>query len=199
MQPDAAASSTGFEENNGINGDLENPPRRGLSPQTPPLDYTPTWGSFSPSGAGETKRIWKSTPITATLGDWLKFETAGNPGADGNSVRLELCDATTGKVLTTVAPTKVPGNSWRAAYVHAPRVPFVVVATDNSAAEWLAFGAPVEMSHASFIAWQATKHGLLILWIATALTLAMGVGCVVQRRSTPPTSAPVSPRTTVAH
>jgi hypothetical protein len=71
----------------------------------------------------------------------------------------------------------MPGNTWRAAYVRTPRVPFVVAASDNLPAEWLAFSAPVEMSHASYLAWQATKHGLLILFVAFAATLAFAVAC----------------------
>jgi hypothetical protein len=65
-------------------------------------------------------------------------------------------------------------------------VPFVVVATDRSESEWLAFSAPVEMSQASYLAWQATKHGMLILVIALAATLATAIACVTKRSKWPP-------------
>jgi hypothetical protein len=182
MPPDARAVPVGFESNSGIDADRENPPRRGLSPQTPPLDYTLTWGSFAANPTdGEPQRTWKSAPLTATLGDWLKFETAGDLSPRYDAVRLELLDASTGQLLATVAPTRLPGNTWRAAYVRAPRVPFVVAATDSSPQEWLAFSAPVEMSDASYLAWQATKHGLLLLFLALAATLATTIACVMKR------------------
>jgi hypothetical protein len=181
MTPDAAGAMGRFELNNGIDADPENPPRRGLSPKTPPLDYTPTWGSFGPVDADAEPRSWKSAPLTATLGDWLKFETAGDLTSHGDGVRLELQDAATGKMLATIAPTRVPGDSWRATYVRAPRAPFVVAATDRSRDEWLAFSAPVEMSHASYLAWQATKHGMLLLIIAGITTLIVAAACAMSR------------------
>ncbi len=176
MEP--GANGAGFESNNGIDADVENPPRRGLSPSTPPLDYTLTWGSYNrANSAGQSTHTWKSAPITPTLSGWLKFETAGHLSAKGESLRLELRDARSDQVLTTVAPSRIPGDTWRAAYVRTPKVPFVVTATDNSPSEWLAFSPPVEMSHASYLAWQATKHGLLILFVALAATLAFAVAC----------------------
>ena len=152
MPQDASASTAGgFESNNGIDADVENPPRRGLSPSTPPLDYTVTWGSFDGAGVDRNgPRTWKSAAITPTLdGGWLKFETAGTLSAQRSGVTLELRDAATDQLLTRVSPNRVPGDSWRAAYVRTPEKPFVVAAADSSAAEWLWFSPPVEMSHAS--------------------------------------------------
>ena len=50
--------------------------------------------------------------------------------------------------------------------------------------------APVEMSHASYLAWQATKHGMLILWIAGILTVATSAVCGMQSRPARRTSSP---------
>lgn len=184
MKAAPGSGSVEFEKNNGIGADPENPPRSGLSPQTPPLDYTPTWGSYQAvSAADATPRSWQSQPLSAALNAWLKFETAGNVDPHSSGVVLELRDATTGEVLERVAPTKTPGNTWRAAYVRAPKVPFVVAATDRSPTEWLAFSAPVEMSRASHLAWQAAKNGLLLMWIAGGLTLVTGAALFLQRRS----------------
>jgi hypothetical protein len=143
-----------------------------LSPQTPPLDDTSTWGSFATADAASgTKRTWKSKPLTASLGGWLKFETAGDLPSNAGAVRLQLFDAANGAVLAEVVPSRRPGNSWRAAYVPAPRVPFVVVATDASPTEWLAFSSPVEMGTLSYWAWQATRHGKLLLYGAALATV----------------------------
>jgi hypothetical protein len=173
----------GFLQNNGIDANVANPPRVGLSPQTPPLDYTVTWGSFGFSeAAGASQGTWTSAPLTAPLGAWLKFETAGDvaPGADG--VRLVLRDANSGHELVRIQPNRRPGDTWRAAYVRAPRVPFVVAAIDSSQTEWLAFSGPVEMGRFSYWAWQATKHGRLILYLTLAVTLAIAAWGVAGMR-----------------
>ena len=174
MLRDASGASSGFQENNAVAADWEsNLPRHGLSPQMAPLDDMSSWGSFT---AGEEdpsqKKEWKSAPLTAPLGGWLKFETAGNVGAKESGVRLQLQDAA-GATLADVAPTRPGGDTWRAAYVRAPRVPFVVVATDDSAREWLAFGPPVEMAALSYWAWQATRHGMLVAGFAAVATILL--------------------------
>jgi hypothetical protein len=171
-----AAHPLSFEKNNAINSDWQAPPRCGLSPLTAPLDYTLTWGSFdAPETRSDAKRTWKSAPLTATLGGWLKFETAGDLRANSGDVRLVLRDASTGEVLAEVAPSRRPGNGWRAAYVRAPRVQFVIEATDASASEWFAFSPPVEMGRFSYWAWQATKHARLLLYGASMAIAAIGV------------------------
>jgi hypothetical protein len=179
MMCDASTDSSGFLENNAVTADWQNNlPRFGLSPQMAPLDDTSSWGSFNTvEKAPPQKKKWKSTPLTAPLGGWLKFETAGDLGAKEGGVRLQLQDAS-GATLAEVAPSRPAGDTWRAAYVRAPRVPFVVVATDGSPREWLAFGPPVEMASLSYWAWQATRHGKLVAGFAAAATLAL-VGWII--------------------
>lgn len=184
MKAAPGSESNGFEANSGIGADPENPPRRGLSPKTYPLDYTSTWGSYQPTAAGDASTpTWQSEPLSATLGAWLKFETAGNLTPGSHNVTLDLRDAKTGEVLAQVAPKKTPGDTWRAAYVRAPKVPFVITATDRSSTEWLAFSAPVEMSRSSYLAWQATKNGLLLVWLAGGLTIVVGFVQLLHRKS----------------
>ena len=168
----------------------EHSPRHGLSPATAPLASHPTWGSFGATGAAGTGE-WRSGPLTTLLGGWLKFETAGNLGEP--DVALELHDATTGALLAEVRPTKVPGNGWRAAYVRAPRVPFVVVARDGSPTRWLAFSAPVEMSNLSHAAWVLVKNGQLIAVCAAVACALLGLAALVVGRGlpTPPVSNPL--------
>ena len=162
-----------FLENRAALRDLENhPPRRGLSVATAPLASHPTWGSFGANGAAATGE-WRSAPLVATLGGWLKLETAGQLGEPG--VSLALCDARTGALLADVRPTKVPGDAWRAAYVRAPRAPFVVVARDESATRWLAFSAPVEMSNLSHAAWVLVKNGQLLAICAAVACALLGL------------------------
>ncbi len=158
---------------------LDSAPRRGLSPDTGALPSLESWGSFAANGAA-SQGEWISAPIDAPLGGWLKFETAGDVGREG--VALELRDAATRALLATVAPSKTPGDSWRAAYVPAPRVPFVVVARDDSAVHWLAFGAPVEMGTLSYLAWQCAKNGWLIFELTAGATLLLGLAALVARR-----------------
>jgi hypothetical protein len=177
-------ATRGFQENNGIDADPAYPPRVGLSPQTPPLDYTRTWGSFTASTEqSPANATWTSAPLTAPLGSWLKFETAGDLARDVAGIRLALHDATTGQPLINVLPTRKPGDSWRAAYVRAPRVPFVIVATDTSPTGWLAFSAPSEFGRFSYLAWQATKHAALLFWIVAVLTLFLAVTVVCLHRA----------------
>jgi hypothetical protein len=175
MPEDPTTGTAGFLANNAINADWENPPHRGLSPQTSPLDFTTTWGSFDANAQADTNRTWKSAALTASLGGWLKFETAGDLRGEADEVRLTLQDATNGKVLAEVIPKRHPGDTWRAVYVRAPAVPFVVAAADASRTEWFAFSPPVEMATFSYWAWQATKHGLIILLAATAAITGVAV------------------------
>jgi hypothetical protein len=139
----------------------------GLSPATPAYRAHPTWGSFGPGGPNE-RGIWISASLRANPG-WLKFETAGHLGEPG--VALELHDAQTGALVGSVRPSRVPGDSWRAAYVRAPRRPFVVVARDEDPRHWFAFSAPVEMSAGSYAAWQLARHGLLLAAIGVGVGL----------------------------
>ncbi|MEO5961160.1 MAG: hypothetical protein ABIZ49_08830, partial [Opitutaceae bacterium] len=162
-----------FSENHASQLHLATAPRSGVSPATAPLASHPTWGSFTADGASATGE-WSSAPLTAPLGGWLKFETAGHLGEPG--VSLELHDARTGALLAPVRPSRVPHDTWRAAYVRAPRGPFFVVARDVDPHRWFAFSAPVEMGAMSYWAWQAAKHGLLLVQIAGAGIL---LGCFV--------------------
>ncbi|MEY2880348.1 MAG: hypothetical protein RLZZ15_2728 [Verrucomicrobiota bacterium] len=172
-----------FQRNLASQLDLARAPRRGLSPATPPLASHVTFGSFGADGVA-TKGAWRSAPLAAPLGAWLKIETAGDlGGADntdeasgrGGELSLTLRDARTDALLATVRPTKVPGDTWRAAYVRAPRGPFVVAAVDRSATRWVAFSAPVEMGALSHAAWVLAKNGALIAFIAA---VAAAVGAV---------------------
>lgn len=180
---DPTAAPSGFEENNAVHADWENPPRRGLPPQMAPLDDTPTWGSFGAETRGATKHVWRSAPLRSSLGGWLKFETAGDLPASSSGIRLELLDAANGSVLANIVPSRRPGETWRAAYVRAPRGAFVIQAMDNSPGEWLAFGPPVEMASLSYGAWQATRHGRLILIFAGGATLLVGLYALVAKGS----------------
>ena len=122
--------------------------------------------------------------LTAPLGGWLKFETSGDIGRDG--VALELHDAASHILLATVCPTKIPDDTWRAAYVHAPREPFIVVAHDTSTSHWLAFSAPVEMSALSYYAWQLAKNGWLVAELAASAAGLLGLAAIVARWSKDP-------------
>jgi hypothetical protein len=187
MTKSRSADCTGFIENNAVGAVWATAPRLGLSPPTPPLDDVATWGSFRPTGDGkDAKGTWQSAPLTAGLGGWLKFETAGDPGPRATGVRLTLHDAKTGELLGEVAPSRRAGDGWRAAYVRAPRVPFVIRAEDTSATEWIAFSPPVEMAPLSYWAWQANRHGRLLLYCTAGATVALALLAwqVTRRQST---------------
>lgn len=174
LQP--AQTSAVFRENDTRPFAWNKAPRAGLSPATAPLETAVTWGSFAPTGAeGSAIGEWRSGPVTASLPGWLKFETAGHLGNPNGGVALELRSAATDRLLATVRPSKVPGDTWRAAYVRSPREPFIVVARDEHVARWLAFSPPVEMGRWSYLAWQATKHGLFIAGLAAFLAAALAI------------------------
>ena len=152
--------------------------RHGLSPATPPLGSHATWGSHDAGNSAGTG-LWISAPLLSTLGGWLKIETAGQLGEPRSS--LELHDAQTGVRLGSVRASRIPGDSWRAAYVRAPRRPFVIVARDADPMHWLAFSEPVEMSNLSFWAWQACRHGQLLTGVAATTALLLGIAVMVYR------------------
>ncbi|MFM9090581.1 MAG: hypothetical protein ACKOUK_02420, partial [Verrucomicrobiota bacterium] len=123
---------------------------------------------------------WRSGVLPAPGLRWLRFEMAGHPGAPG--MALELRAADDDRVLGLVVPSREPGESWRAAYVRAPAVPYRVVARDDAERHWLAFSGPVEMGGLSHAAWQATKHAGTLLATALAASLALGLAARVRRR-----------------
>jgi hypothetical protein len=182
LEPATPAGGSPFIENDARQADPKAPQRAGLSPATIPLDYAPSWGSHGAGGEGSPAQgEWKSRPVALTHPDgWLRFETAGQLGEPG--LALELQDATSGAVLATVKPTRVPGDSWRAAYVPKPSVPFVVVARDQDPNRWLAFSGPAEMGPLSHWAWRANKHGVLIFTITAGVTLVLGLATLVPLR-----------------
>lgn len=160
---------------------LDAAPRIGTSPATPALPTHRVWGSFGVNGAATTG-TWRSLPLTAAAGGWLKFEVAGQPGAEG--ISLELRDAVTDRTLHRITPSRPPGDTWRAAYVPAPAAAFVVVAVDQSPTAWIAFSAPVEMGRLSHAAWRLTQHGALIAALAAVAALMLGViGLLTPRRA----------------
>lgn len=181
--PLAPAVSAGFLENDARLADPGRPPRIGLSPATPPLDGAKTWGTFAPPAsapAANTAAEFRSAPLRAALpGGWLKFETAGHVGEPGLS--LELRDAATGALLAPVVPDRTPGDTFRAAYVRKPAVPFVVVARDTAPDRWLAFSGPVELGPLSHLARHAVKHGLLLAQVALGLALALAAATLALR------------------
>lgn len=169
------ANSGGFLENDARRFPPDRAPRRGLPDATTPLDHGTSWGSHG-QGTGE----WRSLPVNPTRpGGWLRFEMAGQIGEPG--ISLELRDAASGRLLSSVAPSKVPGNVWRSAYVPKPATPFVIAARDTDPARWLAFSGPIEMGPLSYWAWQANKHGLLILQVTAGVTLLLGLTALLDR------------------
>lgn len=192
IQPAARATKPGWTSNNGININPDRPPHRGLSPATSPLDYTHTWGSHAETGpGGAATGTWRSAPLQSPLGAWLKFEVAGDLGRPGQTqLSLTLEDAATGARLAEILPDRPPRDTWRSAYVRAPKNPFVIVARDDSASGWFAFSPPVEMGRLSHLAWQANKHALLLLQIVAGLTIALALGAAA-RCLQKPTRAPI--------
>ena len=176
---DVGTGDSGFVANRATQRLLNSAPRAGLSPDTPALASRPTWGSFNGNGAANTAE-WRSAPIAAPVGGWLRFETAGNLGEPG--VDLELRDAGTDAIIARVRPKKVPGNTWRSVYVPAPQRPFVIVARDADPQRWLAFSAPVEMSSLSYACWQGVKNGRLIAEITAILAAAIGLAALFGTR-----------------
>jgi hypothetical protein len=185
VQPDTASNSS-FVPNFVSHRHLNTARRAGVSPGTPALGSRPTWGSFNERGPGNTGE-WRSQSLSSTLHGWLKFETAGDLGEPG--IRLELRDGSTNDLLAAVVPDKVPGTTWRSAFVHAPARPFVIVASDQTTKGWLAFGAPVEVSDLSYLAVRIMKHGLLIAEVAAALALLIATAVFFERRAATRTQA----------
>lgn len=147
------------------------PPAPGLSPTTPPLTYRRTWGSYAGASTTGSELEFMSAPLRAPFGGYLKFEMSGDVSASGNY--LELRDAFTGAKLATIRPDKVPGASWRAAYVPAPSEKFVIYARRAKGAPPFAFSEPVEMPAGSYWAWILNKNGQLIAVIAAITSLIL--------------------------
>jgi len=159
------------------------PPAPGLSPNTPPLTYRRTWGSYVEAAASTGDREYTSAPLRAPLGGYLKFEISGDVTASGN--HLELRDAFTGAKLTSIRPDKAPGASWRAAYVPAPSEKFVIYARGAKGAPPFAFSEPVEMPTGSYCAWILNKNGQLIAIFSLMIALILSGLAWRTNRSSP--------------
>ena len=156
-------------------------PAPGLSPNTPPLTYRRTWGSYAGEGAPANDIEFMSAPLRAPFGGYLKFEISGDVTASGN--QLELRDAFTGERIATIRPDKAPGASWRAAYVPAPAEKYVIHARGAKGAPPFAFSEPVEMPAGSYWAWILNKNGQLIASIALALAILLSGFAWFSRKS----------------
>jgi hypothetical protein len=144
----------------------------GLSTRTPALSNAVTWGSF-PAAGPPVPGTWESNPVRASIGGWLRFQVAGQAGEPG--IALELRDASDHRLLADVRTDRVPGDSWRSAYVKAPNSEFIVLARAAEPGKWLAFSRPVEMGTLSYWAWRAVKKGRLIAEIAGGAAILLGI------------------------
>lgn len=186
MKP-AEATSAGngaFAENRATELRLALASHHGEPSNDPVLASIPTWGSFTAAGTHNTG-AWRSAFMTASLNGWLKFEVAGDLGASAAKLSLELRDASTHALLGTVRPSKVSGDSWRAAYVKAPRQPFIVEAQDQDPDHWFAFSAPVEMSNLSYWAWQGAKNGLIVLELGAVAGVGLAAAALLRTNTRP--------------
>jgi hypothetical protein len=150
----------------------------GISPATPPLKHRTTWGSFNENGP-VTTGSWQSRPLRLR-GGWIKFEIAGQPGAD--DIALDLFEAGSPHSLAKIRPSKNPDDSWQSVYVRAPDVEFVVRAKDASAVNWVAFSQPVEVAWLSYWGWRAAQNGLLIAGIAALAAGVLGLTALRTKR-----------------
>lgn len=141
------------------------------SPSTVRLVFAPTWGSHGQQGTTAEERIWTSQPVTPPDLGYLKFEVAGDLGR--GAVSLDLWSADGVRHLSTVRPSRVPGDSWRAAYVRTPREPFRIVASDRDPAGWLAFSAPTSMATGSYWVWRLAAHAPLLAWVSGTLLVLL--------------------------
>lgn len=130
---------------------------------------------------------WRSAPLPMGNGWWM-FETAGHPGEGGST--LELISATDARTLAVIEPSRLPGNSWRAAYVPAPREPAVLRARVTGNAQWLAISEPVEISTLGYRAWQLAKQGRWVMFIGLLGGFVAAAASLVAR--TPKTATPPS-------
>jgi hypothetical protein len=109
---------------------------------------------------------WRSDVLPAGQG-WWKFETAGNLGFPGCSLRLVA--VADGRTLATIVPSKAAGPTWRAAYVPAPTEPARLVATNDGSGRWCAFSEPVEVSATGYQVWRLTKLGPWVIALGVLL------------------------------
>ncbi|HVU35383.1 MAG TPA: hypothetical protein VHE61_18240 [Opitutaceae bacterium] len=145
-------------------------------PPAPPLSYRATRTVQAPGQ-------WQSGPLAPSPG-WWKIETAGDVGTPG--AVLEFRAANDGRVLEPVAPTKPAGNSWRAAYIPAPKVPAILVARVAAPAHWLAFSEPVLISTLGYRTWRLTVYSPWLLWASFGGLIVFGWAC--RGREQPPSS-----------
>jgi hypothetical protein len=142
------------------------------APPAPPF-WHPATRTIAQSSAE-----WRSAELPSSSG-WWRIETAGAISPRGE---LTLVAANNNRRLATVVASRPPGNSWRAAYVPAPREPAQLIAqvppAKGGTEAWLAFSAPFPVSTLSYRTWQLTQQGPLLLALSVALLgCALAAGC----------------------
>jgi hypothetical protein len=133
----------------------------------PPAAY-PAWYA-----KGDGPSLWRSEPLpTSSLLPVLRVTFAGDPRLAPRALRLET-DAGS-EVLLEVR--SFAGDKWQTAHLFVPRgarsVRLVAEAGPDGA--WLAFQEPVELGFGSWLAHQARKLGVDLIWCGAVL-LAVGL------------------------
>ena len=85
-------------------------------------------------------------------------------------------------MLAEIKPTRVPGDTWRTAFVPAPAEAYRIVALDRDPVRWLAFSGPAEMGGLSYLAREATRHAPLIFGVTTGVTAVLAAAALIARR-----------------
>jgi hypothetical protein len=139
-------------------------------------DGLPVLGTWNAAG-GSLTGAWTSQPLT-TSAAFLQVRVLGTLRAPATSLVLRTAD---GREVPPLQNDFASPARWKRINFPAPNSPFQIVARDDSASEWFAFTAPVEVSR---IAWLVGK----VLrppagWIGVGLLAALGIAALYRARA----------------
>jgi hypothetical protein len=144
--------------------------------ERPGRDGLPALGTWNAANAAITG-TWTSTPITTSVA-LLQIRVLGTLRPPSTSLVLRTAD---GQEIVPLQNNFSSPDKWKRINFPAPDGPFQIVARDDSAADWFAFTAPVEVSR---IAWLAGK----VLrppagWIGVGILVTLGLVALYRART----------------
>jgi hypothetical protein len=150
----------------------------GAFPAGPPgRDGLPALGTWSATEAAATTGTWTSAPL-ATSAAFLQIRIVGALHPPATSLVLRTAD---GREVGPLQNDFSSPDRWKRINFPAPDGPFQIVARDNSASDWFAFTAPVEVSRLAWLAGKVLRPPAG--WIGVGILVALGVAAIFRVRA----------------
>lgn len=139
------------------------------------LDGLPALGTRNATNGSATGN-WTSAPLTSSAA-LLQVRVIGSLHPPTTSLVLRTAD---GREIPPMQNGFSSPDRWKRINFPVPDGPFQIVARDESASDWLAFTAPVEITRLNWIAGKVLRP--TVGWIALGVLVALAVAALYRAR-----------------